>query len=285
MCAKSVYSVEIEEKGTKSDQQAKKEKNSPTKLFAAALEAMNELLSELIRKDPTPLTLGKLLKCLSNPWLANENEVTRQRSLKSVLKILQTYREVVAPAPEDTFFVLGSILSYFVPRCTDPCTSIRQDALSAVQITLSIASKFQSETTDAKNDNLVKAFDVLIQRAEDDESNVLFTVANDLAKVLSKKVESDQLSFLINGLIEDLSDGQSHSSSGACVVLNSLFRIRGAELGGEIPSLASTIHGKLPTITHVKTRTGTLRCFRTIASHHLVPLLKTLLDFPLPMDW
>jgi hypothetical protein len=31
-------------------------------LFAAALEAMNELLSELIRKDPTPLTLGKLLK-------------------------------------------------------------------------------------------------------------------------------------------------------------------------------------------------------------------------------
>lgn len=45
---------------------------------------------------------------------------------------------------------------------------------------------------------------------------------------------SDQLSFLINGLIEDLSDGQSHSSSGACVVLNSLFRIRGAELGGEV---------------------------------------------------
>lgn len=41
------------------------------------------------------------------------------------------------------------------------------------------------ETTEpeAKNENLVKAFDVLTKRAEDDESNVLFTVANDLAKV------------------------------------------------------------------------------------------------------
>ena len=42
---------------------------------------------------------------------------------------------------------------------------------------------FTPETTDTKSDNLVKAFDVLTQRAEDDESNVLFTVANDLAKV------------------------------------------------------------------------------------------------------
>lgn len=53
-------------------------------------------------------------------------------------------------------------------------------------------------------------------------------------KLLSKRVESDQLSFLINGLIDALNDAQSHSSSGACVVLNSLFRIRGAELGGEV---------------------------------------------------
>ena len=56
-------------------------------------------------------------------------------------------------------------------------------------------------------------------------------------QVLAKKVTSDQLSFLINGLIEALSDGQSHSSSGACVVLNSLLRIRGAELGGEVKNI------------------------------------------------
>lgn len=40
--------------------------------------------------------------------------------------------------------MLGSILAYFVPRCTDPCASIRQDALSAVHLTLSISSKFHS---------------------------------------------------------------------------------------------------------------------------------------------
>lgn len=42
---------------------------------------------------------------------------------------------------------------------------------------------FATEQIEEKNENLVKAFDVLIQRANDDDSNVLFTVANDLAKV------------------------------------------------------------------------------------------------------
>ena len=40
--------------------------------------------------------------------------------------------------------MLGSILAYFVPRCTDPCACIRQDALSAVHLTLSIFNKFHS---------------------------------------------------------------------------------------------------------------------------------------------
>ena len=44
-----------------------------------------------------------------------------------------------------------------------------------------LCHSFCAESTDT--DNLVKAFEVLTQRAEDDESNVLFTVANDLAKV------------------------------------------------------------------------------------------------------
>lgn len=282
---KSVYCVDLAEKLSKADELSRQgEKVNPSKLLDAALENMNELLSELIKKDPTPLTLENLLKCLNNPWLAHEKEDTRQRALKSMSRTLETYQEISLPCPEDSFYVLGSVLSFFVPRCTDPCPDIRQNALTAIHTTLRIASKFE-DTTEGDSDTLVKAFDNLKKRAEDDESNVLFGVANDLAKILSKKTPGDQLTFLIRGLMEALSDQQSHSSSGACVVLNSVLRIRGAELGGEIPSLVSSIHLKLPSITHVKTRTGTLRCFRTLASHHLVPLLKTLLDFPLPMDW
>lgn len=284
-CAKSVYSVDIDEKPTKAEENVRQgEKISPSKLLEASLENINELMSELVRKDPTPLTLERLFKCLSNSWLANEKDCARQRALKSMLRTLETYQEVCCPTAEDSFFVLGTLLSMFVPRCTDPCADIRQDALSAIQTILQIAGKFE-DTKEGGSDALAKAFNVLKKRAEDDESNVLFSVANDLAKVLSKKFPNDQITFLIHGLVAALSDQQSHSSSGSCVVLNSIFRIRGAELGGEIPSLAGLIHDKLPMVTHVKTRTGTLRCFRTLATHHLVPLLKTLLDFPLPMDW
>ena len=44
---------------------------------------------------------------------------------------------------QDSFFVLGTLLSMFVPRCTDPCADIRQDALSAIQTILQIAGKFE----------------------------------------------------------------------------------------------------------------------------------------------
>lgn len=39
------------------------------------------------------------------------------------------------------------------------------------------------DTKEGGSDALAKAFNVLKKRAEDDESNVLFSVANDLAKV------------------------------------------------------------------------------------------------------
>ena len=48
--------------------------------------------------------------------------------------------------------------------------------------------------------------------------------------------------------------------------------------------LVKEIHAKLQHITHAQTRTGTLRVFRTLASHHLVPVITALLEFPLPYD-
>ena len=48
--------------------------------------------------------------------------------------------------------------------------------------------------------------------------------------------------------------------------------------------LVKEIHAKLQHITHAQTRTGTLRIFRTLASHHLVPVITALLEFPLPYD-
>lgn len=41
---------------------------------------------------------------------------------------------------------------------------------------------------------------------------------------------SDQLQIFLEVLQEGLLDPQSHSSSGACVVLNGMMKIRGAEI-------------------------------------------------------
>lgn len=51
-----------------------------------------------------------------------------------------------------------------------------------------------------------------------------------LIQVIAKKMPSDQLQNFLEVLQEGLLDPQSHSSSGACVVLNGMMKIRGAEI-------------------------------------------------------
>lgn len=51
-----------------------------------------------------------------------------------------------------------------------------------------------------------------------------------LIQVIAKKMPSDQLQNFMEVLQEGLLDPQSHSSSGACVVLNGMMKIRGAEI-------------------------------------------------------
>ena len=53
-------------------------------------------------------------------------------------------------------------------------------------------------------------------------------------QVIAKKLQSDFLSSFVKTLLEGLADCQSHSSSGSCVVLNSIVRIRGQELKQDV---------------------------------------------------
>lgn len=56
-------------------------------------------------------------------------------------------------------------------------------------------------------------------------------------QVLAKKLPADQLNPFIYRLMDGLIDVESHSSSGACVVLNSFCRLRGAELTDEVRAI------------------------------------------------
>ena len=55
-------------------------------------------------------------------------------------------------------------------------------------------------------------------------------------------------------------------------------------LAVQIPDLIDGLYGQLSAITNTQTRTGTLRCMRTITSQFLRPSLTHLLDKPLPWD-
>jgi len=48
--------------------------------------------------------------------------------------------------------------------------------------------------------------------------------------VIAKKLPADQLQDFVDVLQEGLLDPQSHSSAGACVVLNGLMKARGSEV-------------------------------------------------------
>lgn len=49
-------------------------------------------------------------------------------------------------------------------------------------------------------------------------------------QVIAKKTTKEQLYPLVECLLAGLTDAQSHSSSGACVVLNGLIKLRGSEV-------------------------------------------------------
>ena len=99
-------------------------------------------------------------------------------------------------------------------------------------------------------DQLVEAVSLLRERAEKDEPNTLFSLVNDLSKVLCKKISADNLWLLVVHLLEGLLDFQGHSSSGACVVLNQIVKLRGSALSDHvstpltlnIPTYPSSFH-------------------------------------------
>ena len=53
-------------------------------------------------------------------------------------------------------------------------------------------------------------------------------------RVLCKKVAGEFLWSVVEVLLEGLVDYQGHSSSGACVVLNQIVRLRGSALAEQV---------------------------------------------------
>lgn len=70
---------------------------------------------------------------------------------------------------------------------------------------------------------------LLVPTSSNTHCSMLFS-----CQVVAKKLQSELLSPFVLTLLEGLTDTQSHSASGSCVVLNSMVRIRGQELRKDV---------------------------------------------------
>ena len=70
---------------------------------------------------------------------------------------------------------------------------------------------------------------ILVTASSNTHFSMLF-----FCQVVAKKLQSALLSPFVSTLLEGLTDGQSHSASGSCVVLNSIVRIRGQEIRKDV---------------------------------------------------
>ena len=273
-------------------------------LMAKTLNSLHTMLSVIIKKDCNAVCVQNLVKHLSR-WMVANKDYQRAWMLQTYVKILESFETCIqqqnngqgssgntastsggaaanSSADPASLDGLGKFLADLVPRCVDPSLSVRKDALGCIQRLLRIQEWMQGNG--GKEDIMIDAITKLQSRSESKESNVQFSMVNDLAKVLAKKVSSSELVQFVVPLLDSLLDREADSASGACVVLNGMFRFRGEELGGEVDTLIDIIRTKLAAITHERTSTGVLRAVRTLSSHHLTPVVKKLMSFDLPYD-
>ena len=76
----------------------------------------------------------------------------------------------------------GLILGRVVPRCTDPNMAVRKEAISCVQLVLSLAARYEGHMANLDNDH-ASELAKMREKVETEDPNVLFEVTNELAKV------------------------------------------------------------------------------------------------------
>ncbi|KAL5467301.1 hypothetical protein EMCRGX_G031509 [Ephydatia muelleri] len=252
-----------------------------TALMSGATTELHSLLITILNREFSSSNLESIFKHLE-PWILSEDGVERERAICCYLELLRTYlaqADQNEPSRVIGIQFLGQMIGELIPRCSDPVLKIRQTSIESVQVLLKVTT-----CTAGTTDQFVEAVTLLRDRAEKDEPNALYSLVNDLSKVLCKKLPNDNLWPLVTVLLEGLLDKQPHSSSGACVVLNNIIKLRGPALSDKIPDLINGIYEKLKSITNPQTKTGTLRCMRAITSQFLSASMTHLLDIPLPWD-
>lgn len=250
----------------------------------------HELIGSILFMDTSTLCFGRIFDILS-PFLISEKANQRKNVITACISLLKRFIEFKSSEEgetnyEESFAAIGRCIGLFVPRFTDPEAEIRMGAIECLELVFFIDNMLR--TSIGKDEYNFSPPDELSEspelrgKMEDAEIHEQFVIVHQLSTIVGKLLPSDELSSFLVHCFDGLVDPNPSSSSGTCVMINTILKLRGEELANEVQSLVGGMLKAMEQTKVEKTLNGTLHSLRTLAIHHLLPVVEELLKSPIP---
>ena len=287
---------EVPQKGKKKDDKKgaapAKVETSPEQLkeIKELYQNLNETLGSIVYMNTTVPCLSRLLGHVEPHARSNDPNV-RKIAITTTFYLLERFVEYLSNGiqlDQKEFVNVGKCLSSVVPRVTDSSRPIRIAALRATQYFLFIDYILQNPQEQTDDEEIIEmpehldSLSEMLERVESPELSSQFSAANELASVVCEVLSEQELCKLLLSLLDGLTDADASASSGTCIVLNSVIKLRGDAFLPQVGDLISGMLKAMEKISHEKTINGTLHSIRTLSKHHPLPVINALVGSPLP---
>ncbi|XP_062900740.1 maestro heat-like repeat-containing protein family member 1 isoform X1 [Mobula hypostoma] len=251
-------------------------------LLAETLTALQDLLKQVLLQALSPNGLQAVFKHLEG-WITSARDWERDRAVLILSNLLAFYLEKLNVRAMVTFHNLGTIIGRLVPRSTDPLVTVRQNAVEGIHTLLCIQQRYAGFASDHRDQDLER-LQTLRDSLDSSEGGALFCTCSEIGQVIAKSIPQGQLHPLLFLLFEGLLDPYPNCSSAASVVMNTIVRVRGSSLSGQVPDMVTRLHSCLECISPEQVQTSVLQTVSLLASQNLVAVISCLLTQPLPFD-
>eukprot|EP00012_Vannella_robusta_P000552 CAMPEP_0206186026 /NCGR_PEP_ID=MMETSP0166-20121206/2167_1 /ASSEMBLY_ACC=CAM_ASM_000260 /TAXON_ID=95228 /ORGANISM="Vannella robusta, Strain DIVA3 518/3/11/1/6" /LENGTH=1620 /DNA_ID=CAMNT_0053601351 /DNA_START=1 /DNA_END=4863 /DNA_ORIENTATION=- len=250
----------------------------------------HEMIGSILYMDTTTLCFGRIFDILS-PFLVSEKASQRKNVISACIALLKRFIEFKSAEEgetsyEESFAAIGRCVGLFVPRFTDPEPEIRMGAIECLELVFFIDHMLRTsvgqESYNFEPPEELAESPELRGRIQDADIHEQFLIVHQLSTIAARLLPSDELSSFLVHCFDGLTDPHASSSSGTCVMINTTLKMRGEELGNEVESLVGGMLKAMEATKVEKTLNGTLHSLRTLAIHHLLPVVEELLKSPIP---
>lgn len=249
------------------------------------IENLNTMLSSMLRADPTQGTLDDILMAQEH-YVASANSFDRIRAGNSYVYILKDFARLISENEATTtdttgLRFCGRIVGKMVPRITEASVDVRTAALNSIYFALRIHYFLKmGESTD---EPAIQRLGPLRSKLATTDPDELFAISKELSSILCESIDPEHLSSFLDTLLEVLDDVDLDGARGACVVLNSVIRLRGKELEQETSKYVKVIiDGMEKLSSREQVVNGLLHAVRGLARHHTLRTINSLLDLKVP---